>query len=53
MRHGDDGPLVLLQVLLEPADALGVEVVGGLVKEKNIGLLQQQPAESDTAFFTA
>ena len=29
--HGDDCAFILLQMLLEPVDALGVEVVGGLV----------------------
>ena len=31
--HGDDGTLVLLQMLLQPIDALGVKVVGRLVKQ--------------------
>ena len=46
---GDDGALVVGQVLLEPGDALGVEVVGGLVQQQQIGLLQQQPAQRDAA----
>ncbi len=41
----DDGPRVLLQVLLEPLDALGIEVVGRLVEEQEVGLLEQQLAQ--------
>ena len=36
---GDDGAFVLLQVALQPLDALGIEVVGGLVEEQDVGLL--------------
>ena len=45
MGDGDDGALVLLEVLLEPEHALGVEVVGGLVQQQQVGLLQQQLAQ--------
>ncbi len=41
----DDRALVLGQVLLEPGDRLGVEVVGGLVEQQQVGRAQQQPAE--------
>ena len=34
VSDGDDGAGVLLEVLLEPEHALGVEVVGGLVEEQ-------------------
>ena len=37
----DDGAGVLLEVLLEPVDGLGVEVVRGLVEEKDVGLLEE------------
>ena len=36
---GDDGALVLLQVALQPLDAFGIEVVGGLVEEQDVRLL--------------
>ena len=36
-----DGTLVLLKVLLQPVDALGVEVVGRLVEQQDVRLLQQ------------
>ena len=53
MRDGDDRALVFLQMLFEPRDGLGVEMVGRLVEQQNVGLLQQQAAQSDAAFFTA
>lgn len=39
VRHNDHGHLLLLQVLLQPLDGVKVQVVGGLVKEQNVGLL--------------
>ena len=39
-------------MLLEPQDRLGVEVVGGLVEQQQVGLLQQQLAERDAAALT-
>ena len=41
----DDRALVLGEMLLEPGDGLGVEVVGGLVQQQQIGRAQQQPTE--------
>ena len=52
MCDGDDGAGVLLQVLLQPRHALGVEVVGGLVEEQQVGRLEQQPAQRDAAALT-
>ena len=43
----DDGALVLLEVALEPRDRLGVEVVGRLVEEQQVGRREQQPAQRD------
>jgi hypothetical protein len=37
VRDGDDGARELLQVLLEPRDGLGVEVVRRLVEEEHVG----------------
>ena len=45
MGDGDDRALILLQVLLQPVDALGVEVVGGLVEQEHVGLGQEQAAQ--------
>ena len=36
MGDGDDRAGVVVQVPLEPRDALGVEVVGGLVEEQHV-----------------
>src|SRR6478735_3759705 len=49
---GDDGAGVLLEVLLEPEHALGVEVVGGLVEEQQVGRLEEELAEGDAALLT-
>src|SRR4051794_29096582 len=49
---GEHGAGVLGEVLLEPEHALGVEVVGGLVEEQQIRLLQQEAAERDPALLT-
>ena len=46
-RH--DGAGVVLQELLEPVDALGVEVVGRLVEQQQVGAAEQQPAQRDAA----
>ena len=45
--HRDDRARVLLQGPLEPGDRLGVEVVGRLVEEEQVGPGQQQPAQRD------
>ncbi len=47
--HGQDGAGVGRQVALEPLHRLGVEVVGGLVEQQQVGLLQQQLAQRDPA----
>ena len=49
MGDGHDGPGELVQVVLEPGHALGVEMVGRLVEEQEVGLLQQHAAERDAA----
>jgi hypothetical protein len=46
---GHDRARVLLQVLLEPEHALGVEMVGRLVKQQQVRLLQQELAQRDPA----
>jgi len=46
-RH--DRSLVLVQKPLEPGHRLGVEVVGGLVQQEEIGPAEQQAAEGDPA----
>ena len=53
MGYGDYRAGILLQVLFEPVDALGVEVVGGFVEQKHVGLLEQEAAEGHAAALTA
>jgi hypothetical protein len=50
---GHDGALVVGQVALEPCDRLGVEVVGRLVEQQQVGLGEQQPRERDPATLAA
>src|SRR5581483_11275427 len=45
--HGDDRARIDLQVMLEPGHRFGIEMVGRLVEQKNVRLLQQEPAERD------
>ena len=52
MGDGDDGARVLGEVLLQPLHGLGVQVVGGLVEEQQVGGLEQQLAERDAALLT-
>ena len=49
----DDSAAVGFEEVLQPADGLGVEVVGGLVEEEEIGLDAEGPAEGNAAFFSA
>ena len=51
--HRDDGAVVLVQVTLEPRDRLGVEVVGRLVEQQQVGLPEQQPAQRDAPALAA
>lgn len=45
---------ILVQVLFKPVDRLGIEVVGGLVKQQYIRLLKEKSAQCHaTAFATA
>ena len=50
---GHDGALVVLEVALEPADRLGVEVVGRLVEQQQVRRAQQQPAQRHAAALAA
>ena len=49
----DDGAGVFLQVPFEPGDALGVEVVGRLVEQQEVGPFEQDLAEGDAAALAA
>ena len=46
---GDDGARVVLQEALEPRHRLGVEVVGRLVEQQQVGRDEQQAAQRDAA----
>ena len=52
---GDDQhrPRELAEVLLEPGHRLGVEVVGGLVEEDEVGRREKELAERDAALLAA
>ena len=49
---GKDGAGVAGEVLFQPQHALGVEVVGGLVEQQQVRLLQQELAQRDAAALT-
>ncbi len=53
VRDGDDGPLVFLQVVFQPSYGFGVQMVGRLVQQQNIGFLQEQAAERNAAPLSA
>jgi hypothetical protein len=42
---GDDRAAVLLQVPFQPGHGLGIQVVGRLVQQQDVGRLEQQPAQ--------
>ena len=50
---GHHGAGVLLEVALQPGHGLGVEVVGGLVEQEQVGLLEQELAQRDAAALAA
>ena len=53
MRNAKHRALVLLQMLLQPVNRLGIQVVCRLVQEQHIGLLQQQPTKCHTTALSA
>ena len=44
---------IIVQCSLQPSDAFGVQVVGRLVEQQQVGLFQQQPAEGDAPALAA
>ena len=52
MSDGDNAAGVGGEVLFEPQHRLGVEVVGRLIEEQQVRLLQQQLAQGDPALLT-
>ena len=53
MGDSDDGSGIILKMVFQPGDGLGIEMVGGFVQKQNVGFLQQQPAQRHPAFFPA
>ena len=53
VRDGYDRAGIVLQKTLEPGDRLGVEMVGRLVEEQQVGRLQEQAAQRDATAFAA
>ena len=53
MGDEDDVARIVDQMLLQPLDALGVEMVGRLVEQQDVGLLEQQPGQRDAALLAA
>ena len=53
MGDRDDGARVLVEEALEPFDRLGVEVVGRLVEQEQVRVLEQQPGERHAALLAA
>ena len=49
----DHAARIVLEVALEPGDALGVEVVGRLVEQQDVGLGQQQLGQRHAALLAA
>ena len=49
----DDRARVLLQEPLQPEDRLGVEVVGRLVEQQQVGVAEEQAGERDAALLAA
>ena len=52
MGYRDNRSRIRFQMLFEPLDCLGIQVVGRFVKQKQIGLFDQQFAQRDAPPFT-
>ena len=53
VRDRDDRTLVIVQMLFKPRDRFRVQVVRRFVEQKDIGLLQKQPAQRNAPALTA
>ncbi len=49
MGDHDDGAGIIAQMMLEPGHAFGIEMVGRLVEQENVGLGEQQLAKRHAA----
>ena len=53
MGDDQDCPRIVAQMPFEPVHQLGVEMVGGLVEQQQVRLVEQEAAQRDAAAFTA
>ena len=53
MGDHQDGAGIFLEMVFKPLDTFGIEVVGRLIEQQNVGLCDQQAGEGNAAFFTA
>ncbi len=53
MGDGHHGAFVFVQELLEPGHRFGIEVIGGLIEQQQVGTRQQEPAQGDAATLAA
>ena len=53
VSHQDDAAGEVFQVVLQPGDGFGVQVVGRFVEQQHVRLGQQQASQGDAALFTA
>jgi hypothetical protein len=52
MGHGDNCSLILLQMTFKPGNRLSIEMVGRLIEQEDVGLLQEQTAKRHPAPLT-
>ena len=53
MRDRHDRARILVEMVLQPGDRLGVKMVGRLVEQQQVGRLEEQAAEDDAAALSA
>ncbi len=53
MGDDEDGARIFAQMMLEPVHAFGIEMVGGLVEQQQIGPAQQKLGQRHAALFAA
>ena len=53
VRDGEHGALVVVKVVLEPQHRLGIEMVGRLIEQQQVGLLEQELAQRDAPALAA
>ena len=51
--HGNDSSFVVVQIAFEPSDGFRIQVVGGLIQQQEVRVLQQRFAEGDATFLSA